>query len=196
MWAVSPPQLWTGKNRKQGQGVSPCEGSVAWPGSKPVWPGPFMRLCLQLILWRCWMQGTVSEYVKTRWQEGDITDITGTGFLGVFFLSLSFCLFWFPCFRSTARPEGKTHSSVTSRTVGERRAGRRGSGLASISVAEEAWGSGLCLVTSWFSCSWPCFGIQQEHEWTFREPHKWCQRSDVFEVGRICLPASSRSDPE
>lgn len=41
---------------------------------------------------------------------------------------------------STARPEGKIHSSVTNRTVGDRRAGRarRGSGLASINVAEEA----------------------------------------------------------
>lgn len=44
----------------------------------------------------CWMQGTVSECVKTRWQEGDIT---GTGFLGVFFLSLFFVCFGFHAFK-------------------------------------------------------------------------------------------------
>lgn len=197
MWGMSPLHLRTERNGKQGQGRSPCEGSVAWPGSKPVWPGPFTKLCLQLILWTLLNVGNgvrvCEDQMAGRGHHWHNRDRIFRSFLS---FSL-FCLFVLVSMLSTARPEGKIHSSVTNRTVGDRRAGRarRGSGLASINVAEEAWGSGLCLVTSVFGCSWPCFGIQQEHGWTFREPHKWCQKPDVFEVGHICLPASSRSDP-
>lgn len=81
----------------------------------------------------------MSECMGTRWQEGGITDITGTGYFRGF-LSFSFvCLFVLVPMLSTARPKGKMHSSVHNRTIGdEARAGPGGrQGLASRDVTEE-----------------------------------------------------------